>query len=137
MPRPDDRPSLRGILARFTAGGAGLLRTRLELATIELAQQRDRLLLRLGLIVGGVLALLFGALGVGAYVVLYFWETDRLIATLAVAAVFIVLGAILLFLAIRLGRDTSPFEATIAEFGKDVELLREVLGRDDPKRGSP
>ncbi len=138
MPGSDDRPSLRRIISRAVAGGAGLLGARFELATLELAQERERLLLRLGLLAGGVLALLLGALGIGAFVVVYFWETGRLAAILAVAATFIVAGAVLLVLAIRPGRHgAGPFEATIAEFHKDVALLREVLDRDTPRGGPP
>jgi uncharacterized membrane protein YqjE len=131
VPRPDDRPSLRRIIARFATGAGSLLGTRLELATIELAQERERLLLRLALIAGGVLALLFGVLGIGAFVVVYFWEAGRLAAILAVAGAFILIGAALLFVAVRSGRrGAALFEATIAEFHKDAALLREVLDRD-------
>lgn len=131
MPRSDDRPSLRAILARFAAGGTGLLGARIELAALELAQQRELLLLRIGLLAAGILALLFGVLGLGAFVVVYFWETDRLTAILAVAAAFIVAGAVLVGLAIRLGRRSpGPFEATVSEFHKDAALLRELIDRD-------
>lgn len=135
MPRSDGRPSLRRILARFTAGGAGLLGTRVELVALELAQQRDRLLLRLGLLAAGILALLLGMLGLGALVVVYFWETDRLVAILAVSAAFIVTGAVLLGVTARMGRrGRAPFEATVAEFHKDVALLREVLDPDGSRQ---
>ena len=132
MNRADDRPSLRRIVSRLAAGGASLLGTRLELASIELAQERERLLLRIGLVAGGVLALLFGLLGIGAFVVLYFWESGRLEAILAVAAAFIVLGAVLLLAVARMGRSgAGPFEATLAEFRKDSAMLRELAGRGD------
>lgn len=135
MNRADDRPSLRRILARFAAGGASLVDARLELAAIELAQERERLLLRIGLLAAGVLALLFGLLGIGAFVVLHFWESGRLSAILAVAIVFVILGAILIAIVARMGRRAAgPFEATLAEFRKDAAMLRDVLGRRE--RGS-
>lgn len=131
MPGLDDRPSLRKVLGGLATGWAGLLDTRLELAALELAQERERLLLRLALLAGGILALLIGLLGLGAFVVLVFWETDRLMVMFAVAAAFVVAGAVLLGIAARMGRrGAAPFEATLAEFHKDVELLRETLGRD-------
>ena len=135
MNRADDRPSLRRILARFAAGGASLVDARLELAAIELAQERERLLLRIGLLAAGVLALLFGLLGICAFVVLHFWESGRLSAILAVAIVFVVLGAILIAIVASMGRRAAgQFEATLAEFRKDAAMLRDVLGRRE--RGS-
>lgn len=137
MARADRRPSLRRILAGFAAGGASLLGTRLELAALELAQERERLLLRLGLLAAGILALLFGLLGIGAFMVVYFWETGRLLAILAVAAAFLVAGVVLLGLAIRAGRrGAGPFEATLAEFHKDFDMLRDALDRDESAGGT-
>jgi uncharacterized membrane protein YqjE len=133
--RADDRPSLRRAIARFAAGGAGLVGARLELASIELAQERERLLLRIALLAAGILALLFGLLAIGAFVVLHFWESGRVPAILAVAAAFLVLGVVLVVVVARMGRrGASPFEATLAEFHKDAALLREILGREE--RGS-
>lgn len=133
-----DRPTLRRILARFAAGGAGLVDARLQLAAIELAQERERLLLRIGLVAAGVLALLFGLFGVGAFVVLHFWESGRLAALLAVAIAFVVLGGLLLVIVARMGRrEAGPFETTLGEFRKDAAMLREVLGRDGRRDDTP
>lgn len=128
MPAGNDARSLRPAFARIAGGAAGLLGTHLELAALELARARERLLLRLALLVGGVLALGTGAFGCAAFVIVLFWESGRLAALLGVAAGFFVLGTILLVLVVRLGRrEGHLFEATLAELRKDADLLHEVL----------
>ena len=58
-------------------------------------------------------------------VVVIFWDTHRLIAIGAVAALYLGIGA-WAFARVKEKARTSPppFEATLAEFASDLEMLR-------------
>ncbi len=63
------QPGLKSAAQRFAAHALALGRSRLELASVELAIERERLQLRLALLFAGVLLLVFAALGVAGFVV--------------------------------------------------------------------
>lgn len=117
------RDGLRATLARLADSGLAALRTRAELATLELAEERDRLVKRIALLVGGVLMLAFGAMYVGAFVVVIFWDSNRLLAIALVALAHLGVGTWLLMLAKGVGAGTTPFGATLAEIEKDREWV--------------
>lgn len=106
--------------ARAADSALALLRTRLELASIELAEERERLFARLGLMFAAVLLMVFGVLGLGVLVAVYFWDTQREAAVLVPTAVCVVCGMVLFRMSKTLGRSQGmPFAATLAEFDKD------------------
>ena len=74
----------------------GLLSTRAELFSLELAEERGRLTKVVGLVAAAGLLLAFAALFVGAWVVVYFWDSHRLWAIALVALAFLGLGLLLL-----------------------------------------
>jgi len=121
------RAGLREALGRLADGGLAVLRTRAELATLELAEERDRLVKRIALLVGGVLLLAFGAMYVGAFVVVMFWDSNRLLAIALVGLAHLGIGAWLVMLAKGLGVGITPFEATLAEIEKDRESISRAL----------
>lgn len=105
----------------------GLLRTRLELFGIELAEEKERaaqlaLLAAFGLLFAGLALLMLNVL-----VLAYFWHTHRYEA---------ILGLILLYgggvvvclwrLQASLAARPPMFEATMAEFKADIEALNRV-----------
>jgi uncharacterized membrane protein YqjE len=97
-----------------------LLRTRLELASLELAQERERLYVRLGLMFAAVLLMVFGVLGLGVLMAMYFWETQRMAAVLAPTVLCICAGALMFHKSKTMGQTGAlPFAATLAEFDKD------------------
>jgi uncharacterized membrane protein YqjE len=109
-----------------------LLRCRLELASIELAEERERLYVRLALMFAAVLLMVFGVLGVGVLIVVYFWDTYRIAAVLVPTLLCIAAGAILLRKSKALGHAGGlPFAATLAEFDKD----RAAFAPADSTRG--
>jgi uncharacterized membrane protein YqjE len=132
----DSAGGLKAAFVRLAGSAIALLRTRLELAGVEFAEERERLQLRLGLLFAGVLLILFGVLGFSAFVVIHFWETNRVAAILGVSAVLIAAGVLLLFRARAIGRQAAtPFAATLAELEKDRtwlagEGLSGLRGRD-------
>ena len=81
---------LRPTLQRLVAGGIALARTRLELASVELAEERARFTSIVALAVAGAV-----------------------LATLALAAFAFMRAAAVV------KRQPTPFAATIAEFDKD------------------
>ena len=89
-------PSNLKAAAQTAASSAmGLLRTRLELASIEWAEERERLLARLGLLFAALLLIILGVLGLGVFAAVYFWNTDREAAVLVPTALCITTGLLL------------------------------------------
>ena len=126
--------SLRGSAARLGASLLGLVRTRLELASIEFAEERNRIQQQLVLLVAASGLLMFGVLFAAMWVVVYFWDTNRLTAIAIVALVFAAAGAALLLVRSQAARSApTPFSATIAEFERDrVALAGGTDGEPSP-----
>jgi uncharacterized membrane protein YqjE len=115
---------LRAASQRLANSALGLVRTRLELASVELAEELERLHTRLTLMFAGVLLVLFCVLGLCVSLVVYFWESYRFLAILLPTLLCGLFGALLLIRSKTLDRtDGMPFAATIAEFDKDREAF--------------
>ncbi|BBE08720.1 MAG: putative membrane protein YqjE [Glomeribacter sp. 1016415] len=113
-----------GALNRLVSSILALAQTRLELAGIELAEEKARLLSVLFL---SFAALLFGTIAlttVTALVVTVFWDAYRWQTLAALSALYSV-AALLCVIVIRVKsrKATRPFEATLEEFRKDHEAL--------------
>lgn len=102
-----------------------LLSARLELVGIELKEEKERgkRALLLGLV--AALFLGMGLLLCAFLVVVLFWDSHRLLAIGAVTLLYLGIG---LGAAVRLRaavRDSPPpFGATLAEFRKDLDMIR-------------
>jgi uncharacterized membrane protein YqjE len=139
MDASEERPpegGLKPALARLAESIVGAVRTRGELASAELVEERERLVLRLSLLVAGAVVLAFAVLFAGAFVIVLFWDTHRLTAIAVVAIVHAVAGALLVAKARAIGRDAPPpFAATLAELEKDRTRLARAthgtLGQDE------
>ncbi|MDQ1258870.1 MAG: hypothetical protein QG643_694 [Pseudomonadota bacterium] len=117
-------PSLKATAAQVGDSALALLRARLDLASMELAEERERLAVRLGWLFAGILLLVFALLGVGVLAAALLWNTNRLLALLLPILGFALGGWWMLRRSQQLGRDAAlPFAATIAEFDKDRALL--------------
>ena len=126
------QPDFRTAAARFLNSAFTLARTRAELASVEFAEERERLKLSAMLIGGAVFLLSFAVFGVAAWIVVFFWDSHPLGAIAAVTIVFAAAGGLLLWRSIVLAREASmPFAATLAELDKD----RAWLGAADERRG--
>jgi uncharacterized membrane protein YqjE len=119
-------PGLKPALARLAESLVGLARTRAELAGVELVEERERLLLRVALLVGGVVVVALAALFTGLFIVALFWDTHRLGAIAVVALLYALGGALMIGRSKAIGREgPAPFAATFAEIEKDrVRLQR-------------
>ena len=124
MAEPQPSPPLKETAAQLGDSTLALLRARLELASVELAEERERLTVRLGWLFAGILLLVFALLGVGVLAAALLWNTNRLLALLLPTLLFALGGWWMLQRSQALGRNAAlPFAATIAEFDKDRALL--------------
>lgn len=119
-----------------------IVSTRIELFSIELSEQKERLLKVLCLSFGALLCLSLALLILTLTVALVFWPTEyRYVALFVAVAVYAVAGLGMMLAVWRLlTRGAAPFEATIEELRNDVAWL-ERLNRQDPvedvRRGGP
>lgn len=106
------------------AAAVGLARTRLELLSVELQEEKLRLL-RVAILTGA--AAFFLALGVlvaTLFVILLFWDTNRLLAAGLIAALYLLIGVGLAFAARNAVQEkTTLFESSMAELEKDRDQL--------------
>ena len=122
---PPRHGGLKGALVRVGESVIGLLRTRAELAGVELVEERERLLVRIGLLIGGAIVIAFAALFVGVFVIALFWETYLLSAIAVVTVLYAIAGALMIAKSRAIGRDApAPFAATLAEIEKDRARLQ-------------
>jgi len=112
-------------VGRLGASFLAMTTTRLELAAVELEEEWQRIL---GYLLLGLLSLLlFGIamLLVAMVVILLFWDTYRIAATLGMAVLFGLAGAYA-FISMKSAIGAKPrlLGATIAELSKDVNCIR-------------
>ncbi|ANY16967.1 phage holin family protein [Bordetella pseudohinzii] len=120
--------SLRTSVFGVAASLVGLLRTRLELLALEAGNEKLRLLKTLGMAFGALLFLTLAVLVFTVTIAVAFWPTeDRYVALGWLAAIYGVIGVLLLFLVRRALLDGPlPFSATLEELGRDADLLERV-----------
>jgi len=124
--QPSATPSLRDALARIAATALSLVHTRLALASVELAEERDRLKQVLALLVVAALCAAFALLGATLFVVAYYWDTHRFRAIAGVTIFYAAVAAAAWWRAAALRRAApAPFAATLAELDKD---RRSIIG---------
>ncbi|VVE84645.1 phage holin family protein [Pandoraea sputorum] len=124
MTENDHTPAPRSL--RHLAGALlEMVQSRLELAGIELAEEKERWM---GVACLGLAAMLFGVLALvslTALMIVVFWDTYRLAAITGIFIVYFLLAG---WCATRardiLRKAPMPFEATLAEFEKDRNALR-------------
>jgi uncharacterized membrane protein YqjE len=121
------RGPVSGVLRSFAqllATAIGIAQTRLELLTTELQEEVHRVA---EIMVWTAVAML--AAGVGLFllalvVIFVFWDTHRVVASVAVTAAFFLISAVALLVLRAKVRGKPPMlDATIAELKKDRETL--------------
>ena len=114
-----------GAMAQLGASALAILRTRLELASVEFAEARERikemvLLAAVGTVLG-LFALLFASL----FVIAWFWDSYRLEAVGGVTLFYIVITVLIFARLRKVSRDApAPFAATLEELENDAAALR-------------
>jgi uncharacterized membrane protein YqjE len=125
----DEPRSSEGVLDGLRKLGATLIDavgTRAELALVEFHEQAEhRKALLILAVIGGVF-LVMGLLLAAFFVVVIFWDTNRLAAIGAVTLLYLGIAATA-FLRLRSKARTAPrpFEATLRELAADREALKE------------
>jgi uncharacterized membrane protein YqjE len=104
--------------------GASIAQTRLELLSVDVQIARTKFISLLVMIIGALFFLFFGLVMLALFIVIYSWETDRMLALGLLTGAFISIGLILVALITQVLR-TMPrlFEASITELAKDREAL--------------
>ncbi len=112
--------SLQGLLATLLA----IFQTRLELLSVELQEEKLRLL---GVLAWSAVALLLGGMGilfVAAFITVLFWDDHRLLALGLMAGFFLLACMVAGFRAsLHLKAATTVLTATLAELEQDRQAL--------------
>ena len=104
--------------------GASIAQTRLELLSLDVQIARSKFISLLVMIIGALFFLFFGLVMLALLIVIYSWETDRMLALGLLTGAFLSVGLILAALIIQSLRNMPRlFEASIAELAKDREAL--------------
>jgi uncharacterized membrane protein YqjE len=104
----------------------GAAQTRLEILATEIEEERVRLEQMLLVALAAAFCLVMGIVLCVALVVVYFWDTHRLLAVGMLAAGFLAAGVVLgLILRDKAKTRPKPFAITRGEMAKDRAMLRE------------
>jgi hypothetical protein len=116
--------NLLSSIKNLAATGASIVQTRLELLSVDVQIARTKFISLLVMIVCALFFLFFGLVMLSLLIVIYSWESDRMLALGLLTGGFLMIGLILALL-IKQSLSTMPklFEASIAEFAKDREEL--------------
>jgi uncharacterized membrane protein YqjE len=116
--------NLLSALKNLVSAGASIAQTRLELISTDVQIARAQFLSLLVMVISALFFLFFGLVMLALLIVIYSWETDRILALSLLTASFLVIGFILGFVVLR-SLKTMPrlFEATITELAKDRREL--------------
>jgi uncharacterized membrane protein YqjE len=112
--------SLKGLVST----GASIAQTRLELISTDVQIARAQFLNLFVMVIFTLFCLFFGLVMLAILVVIYSWETDRIMALSLLTAIFLGVGCILALVVLH-SLKTMPklFEATITELAKDRQEL--------------
>lgn len=116
--------NLLSSLKNLVSTGASIAQTRLELISTDVQIARTRFLSLLVMIIFTLFFLFFGLVMLALLIVIYSWETDRVLALSLLTSGFLAVGCILALVVLR-SLKTMPrlFEATITELSKDRQEL--------------
>ncbi|QWE09440.1 phage holin family protein [Polynucleobacter ibericus] len=104
--------------------GASIAQTRLELLSLDVQIARSKFISLLVMIISALFFLFFGLVMLALLIVIYSWETDRILALGLLTGAFLSVGVILAILITQsLRKMPKLFEASITELAKDREAL--------------
>jgi uncharacterized membrane protein YqjE len=116
--------SLLSSLKNLISTGASFAETRLQLISTDVQIARAQFLRHLVLIALTLFFLFFGLVMLALLILIYSWESDRMLVLSLLTSSFLAIGIILTFIVVR-SLNTMPqlFEATISELAKDRQEL--------------
>jgi uncharacterized membrane protein YqjE len=104
--------------------GASIAQTRLELLSLDVQIARSKFICLMVMIISALFFLFFGLVMLALLIVIYSWETDRMMALGLLSGAFLSIGLILAILITQsLRKMPRLFEASITELAKDREAL--------------
>jgi len=111
-------------LKNLISTGTSIAETRLELFSTDVQIARSRLVNLFVMIMFTLFFLFFGLVMLALLIVIYSWESNRILALSLLTSGFLATGLILALVVIR-SFKTMPklFESTIAELSKDRKEL--------------
>ena len=122
-----DVPRSRGLLAslrELAKTVAAMVHTRAELVALELARERARVLRFLLLAIAALFLLALGALTATIFIIVLFWDSQRLVVIGFLALVYLAAGVAMAFAAKReIARVAHPFASSLAALKKDGDEL--------------
>ena len=120
-----DTPGLLDALARLGGSLFGMLQNRLELASLELAEARERLVFTLVASFAAVLLLGGAVVALSAWIAVALWPTlgHAVLGWLALAYA-LAGGGLLVWLRARLRSDPPMLADTLAELRADAAFMR-------------
>lgn len=116
--------NLLSSIKNLVSTGTLIAQTRLELISVDVQIARSKLIGLLVMIISALFFLFFGLVMLALFIVIYSWESDRMMALGLLTGTFLSIGLIFAILIMQSLR-TMPklFEASIAELAKDREAL--------------
>jgi uncharacterized membrane protein YqjE len=116
--------NLFSALKNLVSTGASIAQTRLELISTDVQVARTQFLNLLVMVICALFFLFFGLVMLALLIVIYSWETDRVLALSILTSGFLAAGIILALVVLRsIKAMPKLFEATIAELAKDRQEL--------------
>ena len=114
--------SIRSFLASWVA----VVKTRVEIISVELEEQREWLERLILLAVAALFCVSLGIILLTLFVVVFFWETDAREWVLGGFAALYLAGGLMLWLNLKQKLKSKPriFSATAAELSKDYSALQ-------------
>ena len=116
-----------GLFATLKALSAtllGIVQTRLELLSTDIAEERERIITLLVLAVAALFSIGVGVVLLAILIVVALWETHRLFALGGMIIFFLTTGAGICWVAMnKLRSHPRPLEASIAELARDRQEL--------------
>ncbi|MFO0461685.1 MAG: phage holin family protein [Burkholderiales bacterium] len=123
-------PGIRDLLGRLAASLASAVDTRVQLAALEFAEERDRASDRLVLVLVAAIAAGLALLGLNGVVVTLLWERLGWVALLLPTLLWTAVAAVAIRrLSIASRREQRPVAATLAEFSRDRAFIVERFGK--------
>jgi uncharacterized membrane protein YqjE len=111
-------------LKALSANLLGIVQTRLELLSTDIAEERERIVTLLVLALGALFSIGLGIVLLAILVVVALWESNRLFALGGMIVFFLMAGAVIGWIVLnKLRSAPRPFDASISELKKDRQEL--------------
>ena len=112
-------------MAQLGASALAMLRTRIERASVEFVEARERIKEMVLLAAAGIVLGLFALLFASLFVIVCFWDSYRLAAVGGVTLFYIAITVLVFARLRKISRDApAPFAATLEELENDAAALR-------------